>query len=496
MVVARRRTPATSGTAQDINPATKIIVPEGTKGIVTEQQEGRTVQFEAEIGQEEINEEEVEFNDFESEDSFDSQDYPAYQEPPKDPLTLMFDALRESQVTNGETFIAHVFRRQDFMNDNFNVPCSVDSQFPPLQFTARDIFTFVHTLQKSNNNSGGRFTIRVYRQDGTPVKTYIGRNGARAPVDLGIAMLAVPNPTKESLHSDSHQNNNNQNNGIAEVMKLMIESQNQTRLDMMKMQLQFAEAQAANANQRHEPSDIEKQVMGAALHKLMNPEAPKANTLEETMATMFMMPQMVEGLSRKMFPEPTEPRDPTVMDTVKEVMAMPVVDNILAGVLNIAENAANARFIQAQKDAQTAANPGPPNTYDPNAGYDEAPYQPHIIQEAQIPTENDTQMQDLIEDIIDELQSDTPLNADNETIKELVAEYPAQFDTLKSTCKIATFDQVLALLLDRTKTIQPNPFNPFINMEETVKMNAIIWTAEGNKLQDRLLEFYTYVKTA
>jgi len=44
-------------------------------------------------------------------------------------------------------------------------------------------------------------------------------------------------------------------------------------------------------------------------------------------------------------------------------------------------------------------------------------------------------MQELITDLIDELESENPLNADNEFIKELQMNYPDQADMIIMACK-------------------------------------------------------------
>lgn len=472
----RRTTRATPGeVSPDTSAPTKVVLDEDAKAMVTEQLGGKTLHYEATIKQDE-NANEVEGEDedggFDDETGYSFESETPYQEIPKDPLTSMFDALREAARSSDEVFIANIFRRQDFMNDSFNVPCAVDSQFPPLQFSARDIFTFVSTIQKHNNNSGGRFTVRVYRQDGTPVKTIIGRNRAYVEVDLGIAMLAVPNPTREQidLNSPQQNGNGNGNGGINKVLEMIVESQRQMQMEMLKLQYQ-----------RTEPSGIEKQILEASLQRMLNPPPPVSNGLEHSMAQIMAAPIMVQKMVERAFPEPILPHEPTTMDTIKDVMSLPVVESVMNGVMNMADAALAAKMTAGE---QNPSQPAADTEFD---DFVDEP-QPQELSQA------DIQMQDLIEDVIEELKSDRPLNAENPMIQKLSQDYAEQLPQLKDVCKIMTFDQTLALLMQKTERVSPNPFMPFLNLEETQRQSAIIWNQEGEKLRVRLNEFYEYIK--
>lgn len=475
-MVVRRRTTANAESSPDINPPTIIKPAEGAKALVTEQLGGKTVQYEADISQDET-ETDIETDD-ETEDGISFDEFEArreadYQEIPKDPLTLMFDGVREAQNQNGEVFIANIMRRQDFMNDNFNSPCSVDSPFPPLQFTARDIFTFIATLQKHNNNSGGRFTINVYRQDGTPLKRYIGKHGAKVAIDLGIAMLAIPNPTAEQVQQNKGDSGNN--NGLGQIL-LEMQRQNQESNRQLLEELRKPK----------EKSEIETLVMSLAVQKMMNPEAPRSNnTLEETMASMMLLPSMVEGMSRKMFPEPTPEREPDTFDKIEKVLNIPQVQNIVDGLVNIAETAAVNNLT---KNA-TANGVVQDNQVDGEAvqDYYEQP-------EPQGLPQNDD-MNSLITEVITELKSENALDDSNVMIKNLSDNYPDQFDMIVDGCKGMQFDGLLNMVINRANKLNPNPFLEFLNLEATQTSGAYVWTTDGERIKGRLSELYEYLKT-
>ncbi len=469
MTVPRTRRTANTpdGKTKDVNPATKIVIEEDTKGLITEHQEGRTIQYEAKLEQDEETQTEDETFDFDDENSSSYQDQTAYQEFPKDPLTVMFDGVREAQNQEGETFIANILRLQDFMNDNFNVPCSMNTPFPPLQFTARDVFTFVATLQKSNNNSGGRFMVRVYRQDGNPVRVYVGRNGAHVPMDLGIPMLPIPNPTKEAIAMD---NNNGQGNAqIAQLIAAVHESNQQFQRTIIEA-----------INKPKEKSEIESLVMSLAVQKMMNPEAPVSNNLEQTMATLLLAPQMIEGMSRKMFPEPTPEREPDMLDKIERVMQVPMVQNVANGLAEIGKNFA------INKMSQQA------NTVQQNAPQTEPPIEQPIPQEL---TQAESDMQELIELVLDELNGEFPLDASNQTIIRLSKDYPDQFSAIKMACNGMEFDNVLNMLIQYAGKVEPNPFIEYIDVAASQTAGSYVWTAEGETLKARLKELYDYLKT-
>jgi len=96
----RRVTRPPVDAAPDTNAPTKIKPLDGTVAEVTEQVGAKTVTYQAEITQDEDIELEDEDGEFDSngESNYSHQDQANYQEIPKDPLTFMFDAVREAQT--------------------------------------------------------------------------------------------------------------------------------------------------------------------------------------------------------------------------------------------------------------------------------------------------------------------------------------------------------------------------------------------------------------
>ncbi len=458
---------------QDTGAKTKVIIPPGTKTVVRETPLGREFEYEAELTQDEETEIEDEGLFTDDETNYSDQSQTDYQNLPKDPLTVLFDGIREGQRSPDETFVANISRQPDFMNDNFYNPCNVMSSFPPLQFNSKDMFAIVSMIQKHNNNSGGRFTLSVYRQDATPL--CVPRRASDGYIEqrqVGLSMLVVPNPTKEILAAE----NGSGNNGIAQVLAEM-HKQN------MESNNRILEAMRAEKPK----STLEQAIEQKVLNDILNPPQPQQSNgnLEQTMATMLMMPAMVEGFARKMFPEPVAPHEPTTMDTVKEVLSLPLVDNAIGGILALVEQAQIAKMKKVSPNGMN-------NLYNPtDEGQEEYYDEPEPVRLSQA----DTDMQDLISDVVNELTGENPLNTENGMIKDLVVKYPDQFNQLKEACSIMTFEQIRSLLMSRTAKLQPNPFTPFIDWNKTAETNIYTWNESGDKLQVRLEELYNYLKS-
>ena len=104
-------------------------------------------------------------------------------------------------------------------------------------------------------------------------------------------------------------------------------------------------------------------------------------------------------------------------------------------------------------------------------------------------------MNELLQDVIDELESDSVLDDKNEFLIELKSDYPTQTMMITSLCKTNTFENVLQLLITQADSAKPvNPFAEFLDVAETQKQQKYVWTERGNKLIKRLNEFYEFAK--
>lgn len=472
MSTPRRRTPI-APTEPNPQSDVEIVIDEDTPVTVHgTAKDGSTLTYEAKVKKRETN------ND--GEDDFD-EDFGESEitEPlakiPQTQLYQMFNDVREASSFDGEPFVAIITRLQDFMNDGYNVPCSTITDFPPLQFTANDLLTFIASIQKANNNSGGRFTIKVCRMDASPLLRIVHHSRySSTDVPIGCAMVAVPNPIKDLSTTTSTAQS--ESDKLAQILATM-HQQNQ--------QMQSQILQALNAPKPK--STLEDAMERKILNDMLNPPVPQTDVFQNSMAQMMLMPAMAEGFSRKMFPpEPLPPPEPTTLDTIMKVIEMPMVQNItqnaVDSVLGMVEQAQAAKFAAANKTViVSAASDMDSQTVEqlPEVESDEEP----------------SDMQVLIEDIIKELESANPLDATNEMIKSLTAEYPDAVEQIIGICKGFKFERVVPMLIEQTKNLVPFPFDPYLDHEQIQATQTIVWNEKGGAMLKRLEEFYTYMKT-
>lgn len=451
------RPPVESG--KDINPPTVIDVGEdGAKAQITEQVGAKTIQYEAKVKQAEptLEDEDEGFED----EVFNNDIDTSFEEIPKGKLDRMFDCLRELTNNESEIFFAKLIRVPDFINDNFNIPCKTEQELGVFQFSLRDVFDFIPQIQKINGNSGGYFNVLVYKSNRQPAYVIRQHNFNAVSQQIGINNLHVPNPVKEEtpLLPGSNQPD------ILTIIREM-KRESDERLERL----------LATINRPHEKSVLEKALEQKMLNDLMNPPERGSNSFEETMAKMLAMPVVAEKFAKKMFPENITPEPKGLIEQITEVANSPVGQKLIDKVGDIAEHIVVAKTTPAEL-AQTVAMPNP--------------------QPQQIPNGVNNEMQELLEDIVAELESDNPINAENELIVDLKTDYPAQYQQLQLLCKsMPTFEDALNFIMAQTATMQPNPFVPFLDLNETTKQNVYVWNERGLKIKNRLNELYNFLRS-
>lgn len=444
----------------------KVVERKGSKG----ENLGSTVTYTAPVKEVEIddtenddeNEDNIDLSIFENESQIEiGQNYTI----PKTGLDLMFHNISYC-VQNGEQdlFFANVFRVADPIGSRYKRPCIGGMELGMFQFTTRDRFGFIGELHRLNNQSGGNFNVAIYRHDSTPLYVLIpphGRYNTAAPMEsnkqIGIINYGIPDP-----HTDEPATTAN-GTGSDAVLLAHIEKSNERIENLVREVI----------GKPREPSALEKAMEQKMLNDLLNPPEPKSNGLEQMMLNMFAMPVMVEKMAKRMFPEPATPTEPNGFDRAAQILDLPPVAGLLGSIGNISEAWAISKM-----NAQAG------NTTD-QQNQTEQPEQ----------NEMNSEMQDLMNDLIDELESDRPFNSDNEFLKELQTDFPSQAEMIINTCKALEFPEVVKMLIGATANLNPNPFHQFWDIAETNKTNTIVWNERGNKVLTRLQEFYEYVKT-
>lgn len=451
---------------------TEVTIPADTKAKVTERIGNQTVTFEAEVKQNEV-EIETENND-QTKDTTDEnfdfadlerEDFEPNQQIPKTDLEKMFDRLEMAIQMQSlqDSFIAMIVRQPDAaMNIKYNAPCGYVTNCGYFQFTTRDLFNFDAAIQDRNGNSGGIFNIRIFKNDQTPLLLKRNRydyDSRHLPeyTEVGLVNYPVANPVKADIIPLQNGQSNIEN------MLLSYMEKTESRFESLLQQM----------NKPKEQSTLEKALEQKMLNDLLNP--PERNGLggfEQTMATIMAMPVMVEKMSEKMFPQPPVPVEPDIFDKAEKILKIPAVSGAVDSILNISESFAASKMANAGTNTTAQQNPAQDQNLEP---------------------EQNTEMLELLNDVIAELESDNPLDATNEFIQTLQTEFPTQADQLQSTCKIMSFDQIVQLL--GAQKLIPHPFVPFLDLEQTQATSQYVWNARGVKMVERLKEFYEFVKS-
>lgn len=457
---------------------TKVIVPENTIAKVVESRNSAgelmhtKVDYQAEVEQNEVPEidedSENETGDLLGED-FNSEFEFENQVIPDTPLEVLFKQLRGA-ISNGipDNFLAMVSRNPDPIGMRFNYGNSMPAMsLGAFGFSSRDLFNFDSAIQEKNHNSGGVFNVKIYKSDNTPL--LIKRNpyafeqrGEPNFKEVGLVNYPVPDPPKIDMLPGA--------NGSDSALLAYIERSDKRIEDLFE-----------RMNRPQEKSEVEQLVMRTAVERLMNPQSQGGGmeSFQQMMISMFAMPQMVEGFAKKMFPETPPPAEMGVMDHIGKLLENPTVADTAANVVNALTNV-SADFAQSKMRGQAV-------TIEQNDDDDA-----DEIIDAQ--PEPNPEMKQLIHNLLTELESENPLNADNVFMGTLQNHYPMQAIVIKGMCKTSDFDTVVGMLGGEMNKINPNPLIPFVDLGETEKQNKFVWNERGDRLVVRLREFYTFVR--
>lgn len=445
----------------DTAPARVIFNDDGNEAQVTEQIGGKTVQYTAKVKQDDPpdidDDSELDDEDLSFEDDLELE----IQAVPDSPLEVMFKQIRGavSQGLTGDNLLAMITRNPDPMGMRFNNPNSVPfMSLGAFQFTSRDMFRFDEAIQERNKNSGGVFNIKIYKVDNTPLmirrnKYAFEQRGGPEFYEIGLMNYPVPDPNKVDAPNAPGSN--------IENMMLQYMEKTENRFEAMLQQM----------NRPKEQSTLEKAMEQKMLNDLLHPKenAGGMDAFQNMMMSMAAAPIWIEKMTNRMFPEPAAPVEPDTLEKITNLLGTPAAEKVLGGFMAMSQQFAANKFA-TQANANTIHNPQPAAPVEQTAS-----------------PEQQAEMRDLILNLIDQLESDEPLNGENEFIKDLQMEYPTQAGTLTAMCKGASFEMVVQMLVMGAGNLVPNPLDVFIT-DNT-------WNERGAKLVIRLEEFYNHVKT-
>lgn len=469
----RRTTlPLSDEVTKDTTQTKVVLEEEGNEAEIVEQIGGKTVRYNAKVTEDKsqvsASEKATSINEDDSEGIFPTGEVFGYQENPKSGLDKAFDDLLQlvKFENTQDYFFAKIARMPDGIGENFYIPCRERVELGVVPFTTHDRFALLPELQKINNNSGGRLAIDIYDAQHEPV--IIKRQWHHAPSQICFT-VNIQNPPPKAIE----ENGNGQLNGLGSLIREIQEE----RREMMQFMRD-------SLNRQPEKGLMEKAAEAHVLNLIQNPQQNNGNNgtngFEQIMMQMMLMPQMINKMSEKMFPEIPLPAEPTVFDRVLQVLDKPIVQNTLQNAAGMLQAAHENKMVIDQKNA------GIPVTEIEN--FDDEIPQPQ-------PMNQPNRQQELIQTIISELESDNEFNASNQTIQDLQTKFPSQVTMLTMACKGGSFDDVLKMLIEQTANLDPYPFTLYLDVEASQAAQDYIFNDAGDRLKTRLLEFYNYVKT-
>lgn len=373
----------------------------------------------------------------------------------QDRLSAMFEDVKSSADFDGEQFVAIIVREPDHMTDRFSVPCSTQSYYPPFSFNPSDQMNFIPQIQRFNNNSGGRFSIRITDSQGEDL-------------EIGMKGFVIANPVRENV-IDSGANSGGE---FAQVLQMMQEDR--TRQDNRLEQL------IAAMNQPKADDEFTTMVKEKMRNDFLNPPEKKSSFDPAEFAGKLMEGQVMMNAITQMLTQTMqnasggngggrEQDKGIIMSLLGNEKVMDIVGSTVENVTNLVGDIALA------KAGAESLGPNPP-TANPAQPQQTAQPQPEQPTPEQIEAAQNS-MKEVSKKIIDELLSENALDDDNEVMNALAEEYPQFLSLIRMSCKANKFDVVHKQLQE----FLPDHF-------ESVPAD------KKEYLETRLHEFYTYMK--
>lgn len=381
---------------------------------------------------------------------------------PRNSLAYLAEVLAED---GEDQYVAIITRVADVYNDNFHAPNFADQNFPPMQFSPQGMMlNFIPSVQKFNNDSGGRFSIVICQMNGEPV------DGAR------LTNFVIANPPR--AENPVSQNGNGNETGVIAMMREMME-QNQRNITALIASLQ-------NGKQ-----DRFTELAETVLLKKLSEDAKPAASFEDAMMKMLLMPQMVETFADR-FREATSGSakdvddSPTWLRLAQSPFGQQIGEkagNILEGIVALGNQMAQQKIMQQQQaHIPPQSQPSPPTvTVEPLPNSQPQTESAENIEEID-------EMKALIEDIVEELESENPIDENNEFLRELETENPMEALFVKMLCKSESFEKLTGMLMQKA----PEAFVGMVEVAEDGKTPRL--NERGVRIENRLREFYEYYK--
>jgi hypothetical protein len=408
-------------------------------------------------------------------DNFQDNDLSNFQgmdfEIPKDKIDIFFDKIQDSLVNESDSFYIRVLRTPDNFDDNFYHPCRDLTTLGLYGCRLTERYKISELLQKRNNNSGGRFNLIALNSNQQPLQMYVGytfERGQRIPETAPIIArdVFVNNPARDEVTTV---------NGSSDIAKILEVMQNQHREFMQAL------------NHRGQ-SEIEKLLLTKAVDMITNPPQQN-NGIDSFLEKLILLPQISAKLGNAMFPEPPKQLPPAEQTTFDKIIALaqtPVAQNLIERVTDIADAVAASKLQMPQQPAAPQ--------FQTEQQLNNTPFVQQYPNGLAEPTKDD--MQTIIESLVTELESDKPINGNNETISELMQDYPQQFGMVASLCKSLPFADVLSMLISQSVMMQPFPFAPFLDIDamKASGTKAYIYTPRGENAIKRLEQVYNFLR--
>lgn len=375
---------------------------------------------------------------------------------PQNKLAELFGELAD--YDSEQTFYALLTRRIDFFDDDFRSKCTAQQNFAPFPITANSMMQFIPTIQKHNGNSGGRFDIVVVLPTGEPT-------------GIEINHFVVPNPMLEPIAQGAGE----QSDMLQIIMQMQQKSDERFAQLLLQMQ----------ANMRPPEKDRLAQLMEKKIeNEIMNPQTNKGFDASEVVAQIFTAQTMVQTLSEKMAEAFNTNKDAPPLSTIDKLLGNEmVVERGFAFLGNIAQA---VETMATQKRNAPQPPPQAPPQYqnpEPTDGYPPLDAPPPAQAAAPEQDEQTKEIAEMITGIIEELESDRPIDDNNAYLNEQKAKYEFYFKQIKMMCNMMSFDDVFAEL---DKNL-PDVFNQFYDASDELN-------ERGVKIESRLREFYYYMK--
>lgn len=384
-------------------------------------------------------------------------DEPPTQAIPKTKIEIMFDHIRSAIIDDNvpDAFLASCVRQPDDIETNYYTRCDRVADLGFFQFSSRDRFAFMDAVHKRNDNSGGIFNIRIYRQDRQELILNRRVRGAMYPVRIEVGMTdwRIPNPSRDLTETSAPQSNGNAN-GIERILLQHMEDTNR----------HFEQLLMSRDTERT-PSELEQAMTRKMINDMVNP-APPPDPFAGIAGMMFAAQRFQDRLTDVILPPRVENApvpEPDWMDKGEKLLNSPGAVAILERLGDITER------ITVAKLAPNAA----PVEYE---------------------TGNDDDNMELITKIIYELNSDSILNGENETIVELATNYPSEFEDLRLAC-MSPFEIVLKQLTRTLGKKKPEVLQPFLDVAATQTKGLYVFNPSGDHLVNRLREFHAFINS-